>query len=105
MVDIAAVGVTIIGRSEIRYFGYSVSCCEIWLHGCHCNHSMLYYGTETGSSALFLTERERERERERVWKVSKTCGAEYQCGFSKMRRGKKKPKRRSSVIKSREGKQ
>ena len=96
MVGIAAVGATIIGRSEIRY---SVPCCEIWLHGCHCNRSMLYYGTETGSSALFLTERER------VWKVSKTCGAEYQCGFSKMRRGKKKPKRRSSVIKSREGKQ
>ena len=33
--------------------------------------------------------------------MSKTCGAEYQCGFSKMRRGKKKPKRRSSVIKGR----
>ena len=56
---------------------------------------MLNIGTETGSSALFLTES--------VWKVSKTCGAEYQwCGFSKMRRGEKKPKR-SSVIKRRRG--
>ena len=55
---------------------------------------MLYYGIETGSSALFLTER--------VWKVSKTCGAEYQCGFSKMRRGKREAEKKKQCNKEQE---
>ena len=57
---------------------------------------MLYYGTETGSSVLFLTDREFGR-------CQKLAVRNTSAAFQRWEGEKEKPKRRSSVIKSKRG--